>query len=175
MNATTADECVIAVFHSPADAQRAVDDLAAHKFRPEQLSLITPGHEGDLERANPSRHGDRAEKSAASGAAVGGALGLLAGSSLLVIPGLGPIVAAGAIASGITGGIVGGLVGAMGGWGVKGDQGTRYAKELAAGKALVLVTGEPAALADAKALLLASPAERVAIHSETADSDKVDA
>jgi hypothetical protein len=59
---------------------------------------------------DPSRHGDRMETTAAVGGAAGAVLGLLAGSTLLAVPGLGPIVVAGAMASGITGGIVRRLV-----------------------------------------------------------------
>ena len=57
-----------------------------------------------------------APEGAGFGAALGGATGLLAGLGVLAIPGLGPVVAvgalaaAGAVAGAATGGIVGGLV-----------------------------------------------------------------
>ena len=168
-------ESVVAVFPSIPDAQRALQELEIHGFRHDQLSLITRGHESDLVHANPAQHGDRMEKSAAWGSAAGAALGLLAGSTLLVVPGLGPIFFAGAMASGITGGLVGGIVGAMGGWGVKDDHIRRYEEALKAGKAIVLLTGSPSELAEGRAILLASRAEKVTIHSENADSDRVDA
>jgi hypothetical protein len=172
---TDSESTVIAVFKTAADAHKAIEDLHAHGWRDDQISFITRGVENDLVEANPSKHGDVMEKSAAWGAAGGAALGLLAGSSLLMIPGLGPIFFAGAMASGITGGLVGGLVGAMGGWGVKEDHIRQYEKSLAAGKALVLLRGSPSALAEGRALLLATPAEKVTIHAENADSDVVDA
>jgi hypothetical protein len=171
----TRSESVIAVFRAVTDAEAAIRELKNHGRRDDQLALITRGHESDLALANPSQHGDRMEKSAAWGTAAGAAIGLLAGSTLLVIPGLGPIFFAGAMASGITGGLVGGLVGAMGGWGVKDDHVRQYDEALKAGKAIVLLTGSPSELAEGRALLLASRAEKVTIHSENADSDVVDA
>src|SRR5215204_2292644 len=74
------------------------------------------------ERVDRDRDGtdDRAEGAAAGagiGAGVGGALGLLAGLGILAIPGIGPVVAAGWLAStaalATAGAAAGGLVGAL--------------------------------------------------------------
>lgn len=170
VKAPTDQETVIAVFRSAADAQLAVEDLKEHGFSHDQLSLVTRADERELLAANPSQHGDQMEKSAVKGAAAGGLLGLLAGSALLVIPGLGPVFFAGAMASGITGSLVGGLVGAMGGWGVKDDHIRQYEAALEKDKALVVITGTPSRLAEGRALLLASLAESVTLHASTADS-----
>lgn len=168
-------ESVVATFPSVAEAESAIHELEDHGWRREQLSLITRGHESDLPAVNPAHHGDRTEKAAAVGTAAGAAVGLLAGSSLFIIPGLGPVLFAGAMASGITGGVVGGLIGAMGGWGVKDNDVRQYENALKAGKALVVLSGEPSELAEGRAELLATSAEKVVIHAATADSDKVDA
>jgi hypothetical protein len=74
------------------------------------------------------------------------------------------------VASGLTGGIVGGLVGAMSGWGVAPNHVRKYERELAAGKTLIVLTDDPARLAEGRAVLLATPAERVTMHAESADS-----
>jgi hypothetical protein len=150
-------DCVVGVFGSTADAQDAVARLhemgwGAH------VSLITRGKEDELDATAPL------------GAAAGGALGLLAGSTLLMVPGIGPVVFAGAMASGITGGLVGGLVGAMSGWGVKEDRVPEYEQDLQEGKTIVLVGGDPLKLAEAKSILDDTMAERVVIHAESADS-----
>ncbi len=173
-NQRDAPDCVAAVFGTADDGQEAVVALKTAGFTDAQISLITRGHENELVGAQPLRQGDRMEGSAAVGAAAGAAVGLLASSSLLMIPGLGPVLFAGAMASGVTGGIVGGLMGAMSGWGIKEDRLHEYEGAVRAGKALVLVTGTPPELADAKAVLKDSRAERVTLHSETADSKRVD-
>jgi hypothetical protein len=87
---------------------------------------------------------DRAEGAAAGvgiGAAVGGLAGLLAGLGLLAIPGLGPVVAAGWLAStalvAVAGGAVGGLVGALTQSGVSEEEAHVYAEGVRRGGTLV--------------------------------------
>jgi len=87
---------------------------------------------------------DRAEGAAAGagiGAAVGGVAGLLAGLGLLAIPGIGPVVAAGWLAStalvAAAGGAVGGLVGALTQAGVSEEDAHVYAEGVRRGGTLV--------------------------------------
>src|ERR1035438_2296125 len=67
---------------------------------------------------------------ASAGGAIGRALGLLVGIGALVIPGLGPFIAAGPIVSALAGmgagGAVGGFVGALAGMGVPEYEAKRY-------------------------------------------------
>jgi uncharacterized membrane protein len=163
-------DALVAVFESSAEAHRALSELEQHGWRPNQMSLIARGDEGHLESTHPMRQGDRMEKSAAIGASAGAALGLLASTALLVIPGIGPVVFAGAMASSITGGVVGGIVGAMSGWGIREDHLRDYERDVREGKSVVMLTGAPRKLAEAKALLQDFRAEKVVIHAETADS-----
>lgn len=164
-------DCVVGVFHSPTEAEAAVASLRDRGWSPAEVSLITRGSESELDATQPLDQGDSMEKSAGLGAAAGAALGLLAGSSLLIIPGIGPVVFAGALASGITGGLVGGIVGAMSGWGIKEDHRREYEQEIRDGKTLVVISGDPQKLAEAKSLLQDSPAESVTLHAESADSE----
>jgi hypothetical protein len=167
---TEGNESVVAVFGSRVEAQEAIAELEKHGWDERHASLITRDEDVDADSAQRMRQGDRMESTAAAGAAAGATIGLLAGATLLVIPGLGPLVAAGAVASGLTGGIVGGLVGAMSGWGVAPTHARRYEGDLVAGKTLVVLIDDPARLAEGRAVLLATPAERVTMHAETADS-----
>lgn len=162
-------DCVVAVFSRYAEARDAVQSLEAAGYGAE-ASLIGREDSQRLEAAGPLDQGDEMEKSAAVGAATGATLGLLASSALLVIPGLGPVLFVGAIASGITGGIVGGLVGAMTGWGIKEDRAREYEEELRSGKTLVLAKGDPVRLAEIEERLASSPAEQVTLHAESADA-----
>ncbi len=144
--------------------------LESNGFMHERLTLLTRGAESELDAARPLEQGDEMEKSAGLGAAAGAALGLLASSALLIVPGIGPVLFVGAMASGITGGLVGGIVGAMSGWGIKENHVRQFEQELRNGKTLVLVKGDPRELAKAKSLLEDSDADRVALLAETADS-----
>lgn len=167
-------ECVIAVFDSVGDAHEAVAQLEHGGWGDGEVTLISRRNEEELDDLGRATHDDAMEKTAAVGGAAGAALGLLAGSALFIIPGIGPVLFAGAMASGLTGGLVGGLVGAMAGWGVKQDHIRRYEKSLQQGQTLVVVTGDPSRLAEAKTELQAGPAQEVALHSETADADRID-
>lgn len=170
----TTEDCVVAVFNSINDAHHAVAVLERRGWGSTHVSLITRGKESELDATQPMDQGDQMEKGAAVGTAAGAALGLLAGSALFIIPGIGPVVFAGAMASGITGGLVGGIVGAMSNWGIKQDHMRYYEQEVRDGKTLVVVTGDPQKLAEAESLLRDSPAEKVALHAESADEGKVD-
>jgi hypothetical protein len=87
---------------------------------------------------------DRAE-GAATGAGIGvvagGLAGLLAGLGLIAIPGLGPVVAAGWLAStaavGAAGGVAGGIIGALTEAGVSDEDAQLYAEGLRRGGALL--------------------------------------
>jgi hypothetical protein len=58
--------------------------------------------------------------------------------------------------------------------GVRDDHVRQYEAALNQGKAIVLLSGHPAALAEGRAILLASAAEKTIMHAQPADS-KVDA
>lgn len=163
-------DLVIAVFPSAAAANKAVAELHAAGWDDRSVSLITRSDADELEASRPINQGDETEKGAGFGAATGAALGLLASTALLTIPGIGAVAFAGAIASGLTGGVVGGLVGAMSNWGVKEDHAEQYEGDLQVGKTLLVVTGDPLQLAGAKSVLDDSDAERVVLHAESADS-----
>ena len=77
-----------------------------------------------------------AAKGAGIGATLGGVAGLLAGLGLLAIPGIGPVVAAGWLAStaavAVAGGATGGLIGALTQSGIGEDEANAYAEACAA-------------------------------------------
>jgi hypothetical protein len=84
-----------------------------------------------------------AGKGAAIGGAIGGGAGLLAGLGMLAIPGLGPIVAAGWLASTLAGlaagAATGGLVGALVDAGRSEDEAHAYAEGIPRGGTMVSV------------------------------------
>jgi hypothetical protein len=103
---------------------------------------------------------DRAEGAAAGagiGAALGGTAGLLAGLGLLAIPGLGPVVAAGWLAStaalAVAGGATGGLIGALTQSGVSEEDANVYAEGVRRGGTLVTARVPDAERARCEAIL----------------------
>jgi hypothetical protein len=88
--------------------------------------------------------GEGAAAGAGIGAALGGLGGVLMGLGLLVVPGVGPALAAGALASGLVGagigGAAGGIAGALANAGVPEEEAGYYAEGVRRGGHLVVVT-----------------------------------
>jgi len=105
---------------------------------------------------------DRAKDSnvaegAGIGAGIGGAAGLLAGIGLLAIPGIGPVVAAGWLAStaagAVAGAAAGGLVGSFTNAGVDEDDAHYYAETVRRGGTVVSVKAADEQAASVEAIL----------------------
>jgi hypothetical protein len=137
-------------------AARAVAELERAGIPHSDISIVASNAEGWYDRDGTAvrRSGkidrdndgvdDRAEGAAAGagiGAAAGGLAGLLAGLGLLAIPGLGPVVAAGWLAStalvAAAGGAAGGLIGALTQSGVSEEDAHIYAEGVRRGGTLV--------------------------------------
>jgi hypothetical protein len=111
---------VTAVFDNQAQAERAVIELRRLGVTDTDLSFVARSEE---EAVAAGASPDTAGKRAAKGAAAGAGAGLLFGLAALAIPGVGPFITAGGLASalGTTGGalaagaIVGGTSGAIAG------------------------------------------------------------
>jgi hypothetical protein len=130
---------ITAFFDDYDDAVEAVSRLRQAGITDADISLVS-GSEKHRSATRSNADDDTASdagKGAAIGGAIGGGAGLLAGLGMLAIPGLGPIVAAGWLASTLaglaagaaTGGLVGGLVDA----GVPEDHAHAYAEGIRRG------------------------------------------
>lgn len=148
---------ISALFDDHAAASEAVRNLEQAGLPSDDISIVSNNAEGWYDRdgtAHPThvRRVDRdhdgvddrvegAEAGAGIGAAVGGVAGLLAGLGLLAIPGIGPVVAAGWLAStaavALAGGAAGGIIGALTQSGVSEDEAHVYAEGVRRGGTLV--------------------------------------
>ncbi|WP_199290453.1 general stress protein [Leptolyngbya sp. FACHB-36] len=108
-----------------------------------------------------SKADDGAKVGAVSGGAIGGITGLLVGLGLLAIPGIGPVMLAGAqatilattLAGGAIGAATGGLVGALIGLGIPEERAKVYHDRVARGDYLLMLEGSDAELARAETIL----------------------
>jgi hypothetical protein len=152
-------------------ARTAIRELEEARIPPNQVSLASY----HVPRDKNLKYGDNTEQNAARGAGVGGLVGLLVGAPLLAIPGIGPVLLAGPLATGMTGAIVGGFLGSMIGWGVHSDHIREYEDLVKQGALLVVVNGDPIQLAAASRILEATDATQVRVHAkESSDSPEVD-
>jgi hypothetical protein len=137
------------LYDNYTDAQRAVARLEAAGVPHSEISIVANNSDnwfGANNKVDRDRDGvdDRAEgagKGAGIGAGLGGAAGLLAGLGLLAIPGLGPVVAAGWLASmavgAAAGAATGGIIGALTQAGISKEDAHVYAEGVRRGGTLV--------------------------------------
>lgn len=112
---------VTAIFDSQREAEQAIEALRRIEVPDAHLSVVTRRLD-DVEVEHKHQHGDSAPTRVAKGMVAGAGVGALFGLAALAIPGIGPFITAGALAStlGATGGaaaagaIVGGTSGAIG-------------------------------------------------------------
>ena len=137
------------LYDNYTDAERAVSRLENAGVPHSDISIVANNSENwysQQSKIDRDRDGvdDRAEGAGAGagiGAGIGGAAGLLAGLGMLAIPGLGPVVAAGWLAStavgAAAGAATGGIVGALSQAGVPEKEASQYAEGIRRGGTLV--------------------------------------
>jgi len=146
------DRTVAAVFDRYEDAARAVTKLESSGVSHTDISIVSnDATQRDRYSADSSGRSSRdqdttrtgAGTGAGAGAALGAGAGLLAGLGLLAIPGLGPVVAAGWLASTLVGAgagaVTGGLIGSLAGAGINEADAHSYAEAVHRGGTLVTV------------------------------------
>jgi uncharacterized membrane protein len=133
---------VSALFDNAMDAQNAVRELTNNGVRRDDISLIASDAAGEYARYHGQEiPADDTLEGAAGGALLGGLGGLLVGLAALAIPGVGPIVAAGPIATALAGAgigaVTGGILGALIDLGVTEEDASYYAEGVRRGGTLV--------------------------------------
>ncbi len=152
---------VFGLFDDPADLNRAIDLLRVAGFRASDLSALTadPATNQAMATEKHTKAPEGAALGAAAGGAIGGTLGLLVGLGLLVIPGLGPLLAAGPLVAALAGagaGDVGTLTGALAGMGIPEYEAKKYESFVQAGGSLLAVHADNREWADKAKHVLAS-------------------
>ncbi|HEY3228648.1 MAG TPA: hypothetical protein VGJ87_05460 [Roseiflexaceae bacterium] len=128
---------ILGIFDDPMAARQAIDELRASPLHLDDISIIS--------RTDEARAVGNAEHiSAGEGAAVGAVWGGLVGLAALLIPGVGPFVAGGAIFAALTGAATGAVVGGIAGAlidraGIPEEDARAYETMVQSGKTLVAV------------------------------------
>ena len=136
----------VGVFDDRSDADLAAQDLRAKGFTDDQIGYAWRDEEGKTRT-----EGNQSGKMAASGAGTGVVLGGLIGAgAALLIPGIGPVVSGGLLASAlaggatgaVVGGVSGGITGALVGMGVPEDEAKYYGDQVRDGRTLMTVKAD---------------------------------
>jgi hypothetical protein len=148
-------QTITKVYDTYSHAQRAVEDLERAGVPASEMSLVANKYVSDkyenVEELSSTATG------AGVGAAVGGGAGLLAGLGIMAIPGIGPVVAAGWLASmalgAAAGAASGGLIGALAGSGVPEADAHVYAESVRRGGTMLTVRSEDSRADSVRAIL----------------------
>jgi len=141
------------LFDDYAQAQRAVAALEQAGFSSSEISLVSR-YRSDGSLADEA---SGAAKGATVGGLAGAGTGLLAALGVIAIPGIGPLVAAGVLATTLTaaaaGGVAGGIIGALVDYGMSEEDAHVYSEAVRRGGSLVSVRADDARAAKAEQIL----------------------
>ena len=170
---------VFGIYLTRNDAEAAVSALKAAGFQDSDVSVLVPQ---DIEKNSlPTQRATKAPAGATagagSGAVVGGTIGWLAGVGALLIPGLGPFIAAGPLVATVVGagvgGAVGGAAGGLIGLGIPEREAKLYEGRLLKGAILVAVQCRAAEQAtQARNVMAETGAEDVSVSADTTSVDR---
>jgi hypothetical protein len=171
------NKSVFGMYVARREAESAVSAFKDAGFSTSDISVLLPkkieSEEEELVTDNRTKAPEGAAVGAGSGAAVGGALGWLLGMGALVIPGIGPVIAAGpilAVLAGVgIGGALGGFAGALIGVGIPEDEAKKYEGKVKKGGILIAAHCESSdEIKRAEEILKRTGAEDVAPSGELA-------
>jgi uncharacterized membrane protein len=165
---------VVAIYDTHEQAERAVKELQEAGVDMKSLSIAGKGTHTDEHVVGYYNTGDRMKHWGKMGALWGGFWGLLFGSGMFLIPGLGPILVAGPlvawIIAGLEGAAVVGSVSALGAGlvsiGIPKDSVLQYEVALKTDKYLLVVHGTEEAVTNAKKIIAGTEHSSYAVHSE---------
>ncbi len=158
----------VGVFSHRRDAEAALHELRDAGFPMDRVSVVAREADRNDQIAGTEvteNIGNKADEGAATGAVSGGVLGgltgLLVGLGTLAIPGIGPIMLAGAAATTLAttiagagiGAVAGGLLGALIGLGIPEERARVYNERVGRGHYLVIIDGTDEEIARAEAIL----------------------
>ena len=165
----------IGTFPNRQQAEAALNELRDSGFSMDSVSILAKDT-GERDQIAGTDVTDRGETEAQEGAGVGattgtvlgGLGGLLVGLEALIIPGVGPFIAGGAIATTLAGAglgaAAGGVVGALTGLGIPEEEAKAYSERVSQGDYLVILDGPEDAISRAAALLMSMGIREWRVH-----------
>ncbi len=159
---TSAHGSAVGVYESHRAAEQAIRALAKTGFDMRKLSIVGKDYSTEEGVVGYYNTGDRMKVWGKTGAFWGGLWGMLFGSALFVVPGIGPLFAAGPlvgwIVSALEGATIVGGMSALGaglyGIGIPRDSVLNYETQIKAGKFVVIVHGTREDVAKSRETLL---------------------
>jgi hypothetical protein len=166
------DNSIVAIYASHTTAEAAVKELEQSGFDMKKLSIVGRDYHTEEHVVGYYNVGDRMKKWGGIGAFWGWIWGLLFGSALFVIPGIGPLLVAGPlvgwIVAALEGAVVVGGLSAIGGGlmslGIPKDSVLKYETAIKTDKFVVVAHGSASEISHAKGILADTDAETIEHH-----------
>jgi hypothetical protein len=168
----TKNNAVVAIYKSHTEAEAAVKELQQSGFDMKKLSIVGRDYHTDENVVGYYNTGDRMKYWGKLGAFWGGFWGLLFGSAMFVIPGVGPLLMAGPIVGWIVAGLEGAVV--MGGLsalgaglysiGIPKDSIVQYETAVKSGKYVLIAHGSLVEIDHAKQIISGTKPEALDEH-----------
>jgi uncharacterized membrane protein len=166
------NDSVVAIYRTHTGAEDAVKELQLGGIDMHKLSIVGKGDHTDEQVVGYYNAGDRMKYWGKVGAFWGGFWGLLFGSAVFMIPGLGPILAAGPVVAWIVAGLEGavelGALGALGAGlysiGIPKDSIVEYETALKTDQFLLIVHGTAAEVGEARNIIKTTNPVKFSLH-----------
>ena len=163
------ENSVVAIFSQHSAAENAIKKLKDGGFDIKKLAIVGRDYHTEQDVVGFYNTGDRMKYWGKWGAFWGGLWGLLFGAAFLIIPGIGPVVAAGSIVTWIVaaleGAVVVGGLSALGAGlyslGIPKNSIVKYETSVKAGKFVLVAHGTAEQVANARDMLKTSDAEQI--------------
>ncbi len=168
----TKTNSVVAIYDTHSLAEEAVKNLQRSGFDMKKLSIVGKDYHPEEHVTGYYNTGDRMKFWGKLGAFWGGIFGLFLGAGFFLIPGIGPVLAAGPLVSMIIGALEGAVV--VGGLdaigavlysiGIPKDSILKYESSLKANKFLLMAHGTAAEVAKARDIMQTTRPAELAMH-----------
>jgi uncharacterized membrane protein len=151
---------ILGIFDDPLVARRAMDALRDSPLKLDDISIVSRATDSGAAVSNAD------DVSAGEGAAVGAVWGGLVGLAALLIPGVGPFIAFGALGAALTGAVAGAVVGGVTAAlidfsGIPEEEARGYEEQVHAGKTLLAVKAREEDAAEVRRILAAAGADSI--------------
>jgi uncharacterized membrane protein len=164
---------VVGIFDSHIKAETSIKELQRSGFDMKKLSIVGKDYHPEEHVVGYYNVGDRMKVWGKLGAFWGGFWGLLFGSALFFIPGIGPLIVFGPLVTWIVGALEGAVVigglsalaAALYSIGIPKDSVVKYETAIKSAKFLVIAHGTADEVAKAKSILETAGAAQIDVHS----------
>lgn len=168
----SAKNSVVAVCKTHQEAESTVKELQKSGFDMKKISIVGKDYHTEEHVTGYYNTGDRMKTWGKFGAFWGGLWGMLFGTGVFMIPGIGPVVIAGPLVAALVGGLEGAVAfgglsalgGALASIGIPRDSVLRYERDIKTDKFLLIVHGTEAEVNKAHDILKVTKADQINVH-----------